>query len=138
MSFMHDATLQVTDNAIAGWDKLCPDLNLEAELKEQPWVMLHERSPDITLGHYWLLPCGIVAVIKKTIFYSPKGRQIRSRLRLVKFLPVKACRKARTLPEPKKITLTDEAWRRERRSHEKRQRKRRQARKLASQTVATS
>lgn len=132
MSFMHDLTLQVTDNAIARWTKLCPELDVVAELKEQPWQLLHDRPEDKTLGAYWLLPCGIVAVIRKTIWYDPTGRQVKSRLRLVTFLPPKACREALPLPLPKKITLTAEQWRQHKRLHEKLRRKRRQAEKRAT------
>jgi hypothetical protein len=137
MAFMHDPTLQVTDNAEAGWKELCPELNLQAELKEQPWTLLHDRPEDKRLGSYWLLPCGIVAVIKKTLFLSPKGKLLRTRLRLVKFLAPKQCKKALKLPEPKVVTITPEQYRREQRSSEKRRRKRRQARKQAEQACST-
>lgn len=136
MPYMHDPTLRVTDNAIAGWAKLCPELDMAAELKEQPWTMLHERSPDKRLGAYWMLPCGIIAVIKKTIWQRPNGRTARTSLQLVKFLTPKQCRKARSLPEPKIITLTPEQDRQRSRRHEKNRRKRRQAEKARAAEAA--
>lgn len=133
---MHDPTLQVTDGAIEDWEKLrpTPDADFATELKEQPWTMLHDRPEDKTLGAYWLLPCGLIAVVKKTIFRNPKGRQIHTRLRLVKLLTPKQCKKARSLPEPKIVTLTAEQWRQRCRLKEKRRRKRRQAEKQAAQS----
>jgi hypothetical protein len=131
MSFMHDPTLQVTDGAIEDWEQLrpTPEADLATELKEQPWTMLHDRPEDKRLGAYWLLPCGLIAVVKKTLFYSPAGKLLRTKLRLVKLLTPKQCKKARSLPEPKLVTLSPEKFRLEQRAKEKRRRKRRQAEK---------
>lgn len=129
MPYAHDPTLQVTDNAIAGWAELCPELDMSSELKEQPWTMLHERSPDKTLGAYWMLPCGIIAAIKKTVWRKPNGRIAMIRLRLVKFLTPKQCRKERRLPEPKVIELTAEQCRVARNRHATARKKRRRAEK---------
>lgn len=135
MPFMHDPTLQVTDNAIKTWEKLCPGIDLASELKEQPWTMLHERPADKRLGAYWLLPCGIVAVIRKTFILDSTGKQVgMSRLRLVTFLSPAQCKEAMPLPEPQVIQLTEEQQRQGRRRHEKRRRKRRQAEKQQAVT----
>jgi hypothetical protein len=130
MPFMHDPTLQVVDAAIATWEKLCPGVDLPAELQKQPWTMLHERSTDKRLGAYWLLPCGMVAVIRKTFILNPEGKQIgMARLRLVTFLTPAQCKEAMPLPEPRTIQLTEEQQRQGRRRHEKARRKRRQVEK---------